>query len=479
MKQWRNTSDCLDWIKQLENKTRKNFVQFDIVEFYPSISEKLFNDALDFASTVDHITDETRKILMNARQSLLFHNDSVWKKQSGLFDVTMGSYDGCEVCELVGLYILYKLRDSFPELDCGLYRDNGLGALKRTPKTKLERMKKDMFKLFKEEFGLKITLDTNLTIVNFLDITLDLHNDKFFPYRKPNDFPVYIHKESNHPPHVAKQLPISINKRLNNISSDKESFETFKGDYEDALRKSGHYTKLTYEDVEQQQTSNKNKKNRSRNVIWFTPPYSRALKTNLGRKFLNLIDKHFPVNHHLYKIINRKTIKISYSCTPNMQTIIASHNKKILTNQTTTPEKCNCQTKSKCPTPGKCCTPNVVYQATVSHEGRKKANYIGSTETEFKLRYNNHTKSFRNSKYQSETTLSTYVWDKKLNPNPKIKWTFIKKCSVYQLGRKTCDLCLSEKLYIIKNLHKTGLINKRTDIGNSCPHKKKCTFADM
>ena len=127
------------------------------------------------------------------------------------------------------------MNERFPELDTGLYRDNGLNFLKHTPKTILERLKKDIFKMFKEELGLKITLDTDLTVVNFLDITLDLHGEKFYPYRKPNDFPMYIHKQSNHPPHVAKQLPVGIGKRLSEISSDVESFNSFKGDYEQAL----------------------------------------------------------------------------------------------------------------------------------------------------------------------------------------------------------------------------------------------------
>ena len=140
----------------------------------------------------------------------------------------MGSYDGCEVCELVGLYILHKMNEKFPELNTGLYRDDGLSALKRTPKTKLERLKKNMIKMFKEEFGLKITLESDLTIVDHLDVTLDLHGEKFYPYRKPNDFPLYIHKQSNHPPHVAKQLPVGIEKRLSEISSDDQTLNSFK-----------------------------------------------------------------------------------------------------------------------------------------------------------------------------------------------------------------------------------------------------------
>ena len=46
-----------------------------------------------------------------------------------MFDVAMGCYDGAEVCELVGVYILHKLSSKFPEGDIGLYRDDGFSSL--------------------------------------------------------------------------------------------------------------------------------------------------------------------------------------------------------------------------------------------------------------------------------------------------------------------------------------------------------------
>ena len=160
-----------------------------------------------------------------------------------------------------------------------------------------------------------------------------------------------------------------------------------------------------------------------------------------------------------------------------MQTIISNHNRKVLVKKPEiTQTGCNCQNIPTCPTPGECLRNNVIYHATVKHEDGKSAEYIGSTETEFKLRYNNHNKSFKHKKYKSETTLSKYVWDNNLNPKPNIKWKFLKKCTTYDVGKKSCDLCTSEKFLIIKNLHRINLINKRTDIGNSCPHKRKKTF---
>ena len=89
------------------------------------------------------------------------------------------------------------------------------------------RMKKKIIKLFTSH-GLNITLDLNLVQVNFLDVTLNINNNKFWPYRKPNNEPLYIHKHSNHPPNIKKQLPQMINKRLSEISCDSIEFDKVK-----------------------------------------------------------------------------------------------------------------------------------------------------------------------------------------------------------------------------------------------------------
>ena len=97
------------------------------------------------------------------------------------------------------------------------------------------------------------------------------------------------------------------------------------------------------------------KRKRTRNITWFNPPYSVNVKTNIGKKFLQLIDKCFPPGHKLNKILNRNTIKISYSCMPNMKQIISSHNRKISEpnepkgNTMTSKSKCNCRVPNECP----------------------------------------------------------------------------------------------------------------------------------
>ena len=185
------------------------------------------------------------------------------------------------------------------------------------------------------------------------------------------------------------------------------------------------------------------------------------------------------MSNPLSKILNRKTVKLSYSCTSNIKQIIQAHNKEVLsTQQNEKTATCNCRDKSKCPVPSECCSSTVIYKATVK-ENNRTAEYVGSTELDFKLRYNNHNKSFRNDKYKSETTLSKYIWDNDLGPTPNIKWEFLKRCKPTIPGRKTCDLCLSEKLHIIQNIQNPKMINKRTDIGNKCPHKRKWMLEDL
>ena len=103
-----------------------------------------------------------------------------------MFDVAMGSYDGAEVCELVGLYILRKLTSAYPNGNIGLYRDDGLAVFKNMSARSLDKMRKDFSKII-GELGLQITAQSNLKIVNYLDVTLNLSTGKICPYRKPDN----------------------------------------------------------------------------------------------------------------------------------------------------------------------------------------------------------------------------------------------------------------------------------------------------
>ena len=71
-----------------------------------------------------YIDTRTEKAIMNRRKTILFDKDEPWVKKDEVFDVSMGAFDGAEVAELVGLLILYRLRQAIPKIDFGLYRDD-------------------------------------------------------------------------------------------------------------------------------------------------------------------------------------------------------------------------------------------------------------------------------------------------------------------------------------------------------------------
>ena len=180
------------------------FLKFDIVDFYPSITEKLLSATISFAKLFTQIDDDAIQIIEHSRKSLLFNEKEAWIKNSdSLFDVTMGSFDGAEICELVGLFILNKLSNIIPIKDLGLYRDDGLAVLRNKSGPEMERTRKNIIKAFKE-IELNITAETNLFQTDFLDVTFNLKSNKFFPYCKPDDHPLYINNQSNHPPSIRK-----------------------------------------------------------------------------------------------------------------------------------------------------------------------------------------------------------------------------------------------------------------------------------
>ena len=144
---------------------------------------------------------------------------------------------------------------------------------------------------------------------------------------KPNDIPVYVDKNSNHPPSILKNIPVAVNRRLSNISANEQIFEEYSPPFQNALSKSGYSYKMKFEP--KQSNNNKRNRNRKRDIIWFNPPWSLNCKTRVAANFLEIVKTSFPQNHPLRKIFNRNTIKVSYSCMPNFQQVINRHNSKI------------------------------------------------------------------------------------------------------------------------------------------------------
>ena len=118
----------------------------------------------------------------------------------------MGSFDGAEIWELVGISILHVLGAKYGKNNHGTYRDDGLAYFENMNGSQADRIRKDFIAIFKNEFQLKIVCNTNLKIVNFLDVTFDLTTGKYKPYNKPGNIPVYINVKSSHPPDIKENI---------------------------------------------------------------------------------------------------------------------------------------------------------------------------------------------------------------------------------------------------------------------------------
>ena len=310
-------------------------------------------------------------------------------------------------------------------------------------------------------------------------------------FRKDNRIPVYIDSRSNHPPVVKKNLPKMIGKRISDLSSNEEIFEREKPIYQEALRNAGFKEDLKYE-------KSKKTRRRRRSVLWFNPPWSDTVKTNIGSSFLRLIDKHFKDDDFLGYHFNRQKVKISYSTMPNMKKIITSHNRR-LTDPKEEIELKDCDRKGKCrdecfEVREKCQSRCTIYQARRQYETPhasipalkipKKKVYTGLTSNKLRERYNHHHWTFtneknnpfnppaeRNDKLQN-TSLSTHIWKlKNRRIEYDIKWNIIKQAPVYSKESGGCNLCLEEKTSIMFADKKTSL-NKRTEIMQKCRHRE-------
>ena len=199
----------------------------------------------------------------------------------------------------------------------------------------------------------------------------------------------------------------------------------------------------------------------------------RRVKTNIGRIFLQLLDKHFPKGSKLAKVMNRNCVKLSYSTTKNMKKIIEAHNRKVLEPPVENQERmCNCRNPQECPLDGKCLTSSLVYEAEVETVASVMT-YYGLTERTFKERYNQHQSDFRHTKNKHSTSLSKYIHElKETNTDYSITWKIHTKAHTYKSGARRCDLCLLEKLAICLADPKTTLNSRREMVGK-CRHKRK------
>ena len=243
----------------------------------------------------------------------------------------------------------------------------------------------------------------------------------------------------------------------------------WKKTFQEGLDNAGYKYQLKY----QPPKPNQKTRSRKRKVVWFNPPWAANVKTNVGGKFLKLINKHFPKQNPLSKVVNRNTVKVSYRTTPNLKRIISAHNAKILRkNYQNTEKSCNCRKKNECPLNGECLTKNVIYQAKiVTNQPKPESHTYVGLSVNFKDRFRNHKQTMEKRKYGNQTTLSKFVWDlKDKNIDFDLTWKILDRAQPYNPIQDVCNLCTLEKYYLIFK-PETASINENEEINSYCLHK--------
>ena len=216
----------------------------------------------------------------------------------------------------------------------------------------------------------------------------------------------------------------------------------------------------------------KPKRGRQRKVVWFNPPFSLNVKSNVGQMFLKLVDESFPPGHPLRGYFNRSTIKIAYSTVKNVRAIVDSHNRKLLNPRPAENISCNCRRKEECPLNGNCLVKEICYRGDVITEESLKT-YYGITCRSFKERWYEHNHAIKNKNSSKATELSNYIWQLKEENKPyTLKFSIQSKASAYSSGSRRCQLCTKEQLAIALEKPKR-LLNQRREIMGKCIHKGK------
>ena len=469
LNQWQSSDQVVSWFKNIQNKEKYTFLKLDIVSFYSSISEELLDQAISWAKTLVQITNEEVKIIKHSRKSFLFHKNECWiKKDNKDHDVTMGSNDGAEVSEIVGLFLLNGLKRFIRKKDQGLYRDDFISVVEVSG-PQVERLRKNLFKFF-EQYKLKVTIEANVKKADFLDISMDLESGIHRPFRKEDTIPTYINVQSNHPPHIKNNLPRMISERISKLSSNEQIFNQEANLYNEGLKQAGYKEKIKYVN-----TNNEDRpaRSRKRKIIYFSPPWNDALATNLGRRFLELVDSCFPVGSPFHQLFNRNTVKISYSTTKNVRSIISSNNNKLLNpkqNNATNLRECNCVPATSCPVNGKCLRSSLIYSGKVETNAGSKE-YIGVTKNTFKERWNHHQHYHRHIGERTKTTLANHIWSlKERNVAFSEKWAIETHGQTYSPEIGYCNACAIEKYLIFKYFKTRNLTNRRSELCFKCRH---------
>ena len=182
--QWHSTEDCIKWFKDYDKNVKCSFIKYDIKDFYPSITEKTVDVALNLTKEHMSIPEDKINIIKHCHKSLLFHNDE--EKVATLTHQWVLLME--QKSELIGCLLLHSLNNIIDPSNHSFYQDDGLIIVDNCTPRKGNVIRKKLHWLF-DKFGFKFNIQTNLKITKFLDIALNLYNNTISLFWKKQSAP--------------------------------------------------------------------------------------------------------------------------------------------------------------------------------------------------------------------------------------------------------------------------------------------------
>ena len=258
----------------------------------------------------------------------------------------------------------------------------------------------------------------------------------------------------------------------------------------DKALKHGGYSKIS---LPFQQSSTSHVKPQNHHNVWFNPSYSSGVITNVAKRFLQLLDLHFPPSNKFHKIFNRNNVKVkkkknwmsgnewdstasrleplqevyflplSYCCTQDVGNIIKSRNKELINSSNHHAQPWKCRKNKDCLLEAKCRNENNL--CIISTSGHPDRAYLGTWEEDFLKRYYNHISSFKNKTQMNKTTLAKYIWEPRQKHNVTLEWSIVTPVPFYSNITKSClHVMLHEKFEILTNSNQNELLNKEPEL---------------
>ena len=158
----------------------------------------------------------------------------------------------------------------------------------------------------------------------------------------------------------------------------------------------------------------------------------------------------------------------------NMANIIKKHSTKVINNVSEEHEDgCNCRKNDKCPLDNKCLMTNVIYKTCVKSEDHPNPKVcIGLQKAPLRKDSTSTSCLLRPKLRKKHRTFKVQLELKDRKKEFDIRWSIITRASPYNSSSKRCDLCLTEKLDIIK-ASKSMILNKGSELISKCRHENK------